>query len=222
MACVENVGGLTIRYSGPSMSPTFFTNDVLTYVQVPYTFLRPGDIVLFSSRDYPGEKVIIHRVKGVRTEGIVTQGDNNDLPDREIMTPENFIGMVISAKRAGNGIPVQSGTRGHLQHHYLQYRKRIILLCLPILIKLELLLKGKYPLSFLVPGLISGKVIGIRTSEGIDLQFYLGRFLAAWMPHDRSQWYIRPYFRLFIDPCYLPHGPEEVFPAGETIRREYQ
>lgn len=220
MPVPDRSNDLTIRYSGPSMSPTFFTNDVLTYTPVPYEMLRPGDIVLFSSLDCTGEKVIIHRVITIRKDGIVTQGDNNFSPDREPLTPDNLIGVVISAKRAGNAIPVQSGTLGHLHHNYLLFRKKALRCCLPVLLKFEDRLKGKYPLRFITPGLMPGKIIGIRTREGIDLQLYIGRFLAGWMPHDHSKWYIRPYFRLFIDPNTLPGGPGEVFPPQETGREE--
>lgn len=205
----------TIRYSGPSMSPTFFTNDVLTYTTVPFGTLTPGDIVLFTSGDPCGGKIIIHRVREIRKEGIVTQGDNNLNPDRELLTPENLVGVVLSATRAGNEIPVQSGMRGLIHHHYMLCRKKAFQCCLPLFTMFGEKLQGKHPLRFVSPGIMPGRIVGIRTSDGIDLQVYFGKFLAGWLPHDRPQWYIRPYFRLFIDPRSLPGKPEEVFPTLE-------
>jgi hypothetical protein len=216
----KTASGLTIRYSGPSMNPTFFTHDILTYLPGSLASLRRGDVILFrSSDDYSGEKIVIHRIIAIRKEGIVTRGDNSDRADPLLVTPGNLVGIVVSAKRTGKDIPVRSGSSGNLHHHYLFIRRRLVRGIWPVLTKLGVRLDGRYSPGCLMKGLTRGKIIGIRTCEGIDLQLYIAGFLAGWLSHDDPKWHIRPFFRPFVDPQLLPAGPGEVFSSGEINGR---
>lgn len=63
-----------------SMSPEIESGDMfLLYESNTY---QVGDIVLFESSN--GEDIITHRIVNRTSEGFITQGDNNQIPDQEL------------------------------------------------------------------------------------------------------------------------------------------
>lgn len=59
-----------------------------------YDSIRAGDIISFRVSD---EMLVTHRVIRVTDEGFITQGDENDTPDPDPVTRENYIGRTFFA-----------------------------------------------------------------------------------------------------------------------------
>jgi signal peptidase I len=70
---------------GASMEPSLKSRDVVLLRRVKPASVKPGDVIVF----YDGSVPVIHRVIKIRNDPqdglrILTQGDNNPHPDREI------------------------------------------------------------------------------------------------------------------------------------------
>ncbi|MDD4348463.1 MAG: signal peptidase I [Opitutales bacterium] len=84
----------SIRICGNSMLPTLKSGEVTTvYKKYPYRELRKGDVVIVESEK--GFSVIHRIVRRYRGNLWVTQGDNNDREDREVLSPKNFAGLAL-------------------------------------------------------------------------------------------------------------------------------
>ena len=94
-------------YHGLSMTPTFQPGQVL-YVRPMAVMLLSGDVVVYKS----GEKLIVHRIKAIQGEGIITRGDNNLDEDPYLVRPEQIIGVVESAGDWDRQRPVTGGRSG--------------------------------------------------------------------------------------------------------------
>lgn len=74
--------------------------------------IKPGDIVAFRVGD---DLLVTHRVIRVTDEGLFTQGDENDIPDPDPVTRENYIGKTVFAvSRFGALLGVFSETKGRI------------------------------------------------------------------------------------------------------------
>ena len=65
---------------------------VSTYTS--YDSISAGDIISFRVND---EILVTHRVIRITDEGFITQGDENDTPDPDPVTRENYIGRTFLA-----------------------------------------------------------------------------------------------------------------------------
>jgi len=96
-------------YRGNSMRMVFRTGDFLIPEKVEFSRLKPGDVVCFGAA---GGRHVVHRVLRRTPEGLVTIGDNNLRPDREIVTPAMNPVRIVAADRNGKLIPVSRGKWG--------------------------------------------------------------------------------------------------------------
>jgi len=78
-----------------SMEPTLNEKDWLIYQRVPFTQVRPGDVISFHC---PLDSVpITHRVvRRLEDGGLVTRGDNNPFVDPWTVGPKDFRGVLIA------------------------------------------------------------------------------------------------------------------------------
>lgn len=79
-----------------SMLPTFRPGDVVRIKKVPFEEIRVQDIVAFR---LPGiQYPVIHRVVTADSSNkqLRTKGDNNDLMDKKIISPKNYLGKVVT------------------------------------------------------------------------------------------------------------------------------
>ena len=65
------------------MKGVFAPGDTLELEAVPFSELRPGDIVAIDA-----ERPYVHRVIRIEKDRIITQGDNNPHPDEQPLTPD--------------------------------------------------------------------------------------------------------------------------------------
>lgn len=79
--------------AGTSMLPIYGDNTMLVINAVPYDSLKPGMIVAY--RNSFGFEVV-HKLIGKQTHGWRVEGLNNEEADRELVTPENLVGVVYA------------------------------------------------------------------------------------------------------------------------------
>jgi signal peptidase I len=84
-------GAITlVRVAGGSMSPTLWPGDLC--LVVPCDRPTPRQVVLFTPPGHEG--LVLHRVKAASAKGLVTQGDANQLADRETVPLDAVAGRV--------------------------------------------------------------------------------------------------------------------------------
>lgn len=81
-----------------SMEPEFYPGDMVVVIKPNTSNLVQNDIITFTM---DGE-IVTHRIIEKTPEGFITQGDNNNVQDSQVITPENIIGKVaFSIPKAG-------------------------------------------------------------------------------------------------------------------------
>ncbi len=79
---------------GRSMEPLYATNTAVIVQEIKYDDIRKGMTVVYLKST--GVRVA-HSVVGETRGGFLVQGVNNDEEDAELVTEENFIGVVVQA-----------------------------------------------------------------------------------------------------------------------------
>lgn len=87
----EIIGFRSYTVLSGSMEPEFYPGDMVITKHKSKTDIQVNDIVTF--RDNDGV-IITHRIIGETLDGYITKGDNNNVEDADILTPENIIGEV--------------------------------------------------------------------------------------------------------------------------------
>jgi hypothetical protein len=90
--------GLAFIYNGRSMTPTFCAGQLL-YVQPETQNLRPGDVIVYSTR-FRGEH-IVHRIVDVASTGLTTRGDHNFQCDELQVAYGQVVGQVDAVDHDG-------------------------------------------------------------------------------------------------------------------------
>ena len=75
------------KFTGYSMQPTIFTNNLLLISNYNNDTLKEGMIIGF---DYEGQ-IIVHRIKGIYKNYLVTQGDNSDVMEEILYQDVKYI-----------------------------------------------------------------------------------------------------------------------------------
>ena len=199
-----------IRYVGASMNPGLFRNDILSYVPVPERLPVPGDVIVF--RDPAGSgRIIIHRVVRTRPDGRYdTRGDNSLHDDLHPVPQSAIIGVVTGGVRGDQLLGVSSGMGGMVYHHYAQQLRRMVLIIQRFFSRPYHHLSRQGIFCCILPGRFRQRLVIVKTSEGYDLQVYLGRHLAGWKGEQDAEWTIIPPCRLFLDGTALPDSPSDL------------
>ena len=79
---------------GRSMEPLYATNTAVIVQEIKYDDLQKGMTVVYVKSN--GHRVA-HSIVGETAGGFLVQGVNNDVEDAELVTPENFVGVVVQA-----------------------------------------------------------------------------------------------------------------------------
>jgi signal peptidase I len=108
------------------MKATFRPGDRLIVETVPFTNVRPGDVVVYRGLNHNGAKdELVHRVMCALPNGLVVRGDNNPCADKTLVTENNLVGRVSHVVRDGKRYPVHGKGFGLLRARAL-YRWRHI------------------------------------------------------------------------------------------------
>jgi len=79
---------------GRSMEPLYATNTAIIVQEINYEDIKKGMTVVYLKST--GVRVC-HSVVGETRGGFLVQGVNNDVEDAELVTAENFIGVIVQA-----------------------------------------------------------------------------------------------------------------------------
>jgi hypothetical protein len=112
------------------MQGTFRFGDCLSVEDVQLASVRAGDVVVFRAQNHQrGQDLLVHRVMGVATNGLVVRGDNNPCDDNTLVTENNLVGRVSHVTRGGKRLPVRGNISGLLLAralHGRSYLRRIM------------------------------------------------------------------------------------------------
>lgn len=184
-------------YSGLSMNPTFFREDLLGVKKE--NVVNPGDVVFFRS----GSKFIVHRAMAVTSHGIVTRGDNNPANDIKLVRPDDVVGIVVAAWRGDRRRAIHGGRAGILVARWLHCRRSIWA-------KAVALLRSPYR-SLEQSGLLKPLAAPLcpRVIKCGDCMHLLlaGRVVGSFEPGGK--WLIKPPWELFVDEGKLPCQAEQ-------------
>jgi signal peptidase I len=195
-----------ITYIGPSMNPTLKSGDRLCVKPCDGQKLHRGDVVVFISPE-DGSRVV-HRVVSLDPSGIKTQGDNNNQVDPWLLSHDQILGRVFSAKRGDRWRRVFGGKIGQLLG--LVFRA-IHAIDVSVSLRLRpaynrLAMAGIFR-SWLPTKMMKIRVISFDRTAGEELQLLMGRrVIGRWLP-GKTGWHIRRPFRLFVDEETLPENP---------------
>jgi len=193
-----------INYIGPSMNPTLKSGDRLCVSPCDGQRIQRGDVVVFISPE-DGSKVV-HRVVSSNPSGIRTRGDNNNRVDPWLLSHDEILGRVVSAKRGNRWRRVFGGKIGQLLGVAIRAFRALDA-------GVSSRLRPKYNRLEMagifrpwLPTRIKIRVISFNRPEGTELQLLMGRrVVGRWLP-GMSRWYIRRPFRLFVDESTLPEN----------------
>jgi hypothetical protein len=87
-------GAQAFRGVGRSMEPVYAPNTAIVVQALSYETLKKGMTVVYVSRR--GTRVA-HTIVGETRGGYILQGVNNDEEDEDLLTEENYIGVVVDA-----------------------------------------------------------------------------------------------------------------------------
>ncbi|MDB6166724.1 MAG: hypothetical protein JWQ83_1864 [Lacunisphaera sp.] len=79
---------------GRSMEPLYASNTAVVVQEIDYENIKKGMTVVYLKST--GVRVC-HSVVGETTGGYLVQGVNNDVEDAELITKDNFIGIIVQA-----------------------------------------------------------------------------------------------------------------------------
>jgi hypothetical protein len=187
-------------YTGPSMNPTLQNLDKLFYAPYRDAKVKRGDVVVFF--DHEKNIKIIHRVKNISRQGIVTMGDNNSRVDSAILKPSQILGQVRYGQRRNKWISIHGGFFGEIQAAKVG-------LFLMVYNALRETIKPPYHLlSGRIKLPIRTKILSFQRPEGEELHLLMGRVVVGRLLPGRK-WQIRPPFQLFLNLSALPANSDQ-------------
>jgi len=202
---------LSITYRGKSMYPLFFAGDALLLdTKKP---VHPGDVIVYKKPEE--ETLIIHRAISIRQGMITTAGDNNHSVDPYTIPVSSVFGVVCYQQRADVIRKVREGFWGLAIHVIHPVQKKGMNFLTWLFRPLYLWISRK------IAGPIASRIIPVKkklvlTPFGEKYEYLTwGGFLIGYK-NSSSHWYIRPPFRLCIDPGILKeHTDAEADGEGE-------
>ena len=193
-------GHIPILYTGPSMNPVLFEQDLLDVLPYGTRNARVGDVICFQTP----EKLVVHRVIGIGSEGVRTQGDNNHIPDLVFQRPEHILGVVVAASRGRVNRNIPGGSHGRMIRVYVRMRKQVIIMSgLLMKIAQPVLSVSRVVINRAVPGM-NPRVILFATRNLRILRVYIGNHLAGEYDTRKKCWSMLFPFQFVVDKNYLP------------------
>lgn len=91
MLIAAKVSGTVLPVYGWSMYPSIPPWSDLVIEPMPYEDLRLGDVIVYQSSF---GTLICHRIVAISSQGLQVKGDNNQLPDKELVMEHMYAGRV--------------------------------------------------------------------------------------------------------------------------------
>ena len=199
-------------YTGRSMHPTLFEADLLE-IEPPIR-ICVGDVILFVSKDI----LVVHRVVGIASNGIITRGDNNNDDDRGLVAPEKVVGIVARAGRGQRRRRIYGGRIGQTYRLFLCGTRRIYREFRSSL-AYSYRAASRLGLPRLIKPFCRPRIVQFKKNGEIDISLMLGVHIIGHYCQSSNCWQIHSPFRLFVDESVLARplidlsGPED----GEAI-----
>jgi len=118
-------------YRGSSMKGTFKPGDRLYIEKIPYCKIRKGDLIVFRKIINEENEFVVHRVRHITPDGLITRGDHCRYNDQKLVNEEMFIGRVMGYDRFGIFHRASIGGKGeihavrcHARHWVLRIARR--------------------------------------------------------------------------------------------------
>ena len=191
-----------LNYTGPSMNPTLRVGDGMTVIPYGNSKIRVGDVVVFRSPEQ--DHYVVHRVISVDPQGVRTIGDNNNSVDPWVLSADDIVGRVVSARRRNRDVTIHGGTRGRLLLPVLQIVKRIKLTVFKIFRPAYNWLARSGAIRRVLSPLIRTQLLCFKRPNGVEIQLLMGQRIIARRLPGTARWQIRRPFRLFVDENSLP------------------
>jgi signal peptidase I len=182
------------------MYPTFRYGDFVRIIPAAISNLRPGDVIVF--RGNSPDRLIVHRVLRVISNGVITKGDANCSIDPEIVTKEKLLGCVRWFERRGKSFRTVGGCLGLLWAILLwQLIAIYFVFCSLGAIAYRMLARSsaarRLARMFWHPQF---KVVCVRNNGSCALKLHIGkRVVAEFEPRTETP-RIRPPYGLVFDP----------------------
>ncbi|PWR71746.1 SynChlorMet cassette protein ScmC [Methanospirillum stamsii] len=195
-------GHIPILFSGYSMYPTLLPLDLLDVV--PYKNRNPsiGDIICFNPPN--GEKQVTHRIIGIRSDGYLTQGDNNKEPDDYFLTRELLTGYVVGVIRKDKYYKISFGIIGIYTRWKVLIRKKITILLQRIIQKSKINTRYLGLYNLFLQKFIKLRYIMYFTRNFIVIRLFIGKYEIGEYNTDRKFWRIKFPFSIFFQKKDLP------------------
>ena len=181
----------TCAYAGTSMRGTLRMGDLVYVNNTSINTIRAGDIIVYASTLSTRHKTI-HRVRKVKPEGLMTQGDNCPNPDLCLVTAKMLCGSVTFIERHGIRLHISGGHRGLLRASLLRTLARIRAWLSPIT-KPSYKILGRTFASLCKwqPEIYK---INITTSSGTVTKYIHNNKTVAYWKVSTNEWFcIKPY-----------------------------
>jgi signal peptidase I len=187
-------------YNGASMAPLFKTGDILCARKSALENIQTGDIVIVDRRvERTHNDYVVHRVMAVRQGCLITQGDNNLMPDHQMVTSENLVGCVTAFGRQNHVYPIRGGYVGLFYARLIHARNIIwnLIKCLGWRIY-RLVRQSGLAAKIWRPAIGRVRVV---TDNGFLIKYCYGdRTVAYWWPETKKFDVIKPFDLVIPNP----------------------
>jgi hypothetical protein len=214
------------------MSGTFQPGDCLLLSAILLSDVQTGDVIVFRKINHQAGKgelaeaeadnslgevhimgidqpvmELVHRVKAITKDGLITWGDNNLYPDSDLVTADNLVGKVTALERHAKRIPVAGSLIGILRARFLRTWKFHLWL---LIVKI-----GRKPYRWLkarkwIPKLWHPTFVKLQLSyENGPVVKYIhgGKTIASWWPQKKRFVCRKPYDLVL----HLNDLPEDIY-----------
>jgi len=204
-ASVQTHGGpLLGAYHGTSMHPTLSDNDLLEIEAYADTPIAAGDVIWFTpaSTAFP----VVHRVRRITSEGLVTHGDNNPMDDPWAVQPDEVVGKVVRARRGSHLRTIRGGRLGLLEAR-ATHGLHALLVSTAHLGKPLLELKMLRRLRVAVTMLLNPRVVSFCECEKGVYLLARGRWILGKYDRQCRLWRLSPLAKLLVTEDILSGNP---------------
>ncbi|MBF0551203.1 MAG: signal peptidase I [Deltaproteobacteria bacterium] len=194
---------------GRSMYPTLQPGDLIEYEPVDQAELQPGDVIIFHNPGQP-ERLVVHRLLSRVGGRLVTQGDNNAVPDQAMAPAESVVGRALGFHRGEHYRRLRNGPPGRIQGRLAVARSRVLFHLRHLSVRLfrpffHMLVEKQVLLRLL--DLIGCRprlyTTHVRRGGADDYWLMLGQRRIGRRTGDQKLWDVRSWHRLLVEPTQV-------------------
>lgn len=189
------------------MTPLFFPGDLLCVRKSVFGSTHLGDVVICDlETNKQHNNYVVHRVVLAKDDYLVTQGDNNLKPDKQMVTKDTFVGLVTSFGRQKHVYSVKGGYIGLFYARIIHARNYIWFFIKRLGWRIYRLIHQ----SGMVAKVWQPAIIKIRvmTHEGPLIKYcHINRTIARWWPEIKKFDIVKPFDLVIPSPLQEEPSP---------------